>query len=236
MTANPTADLRPEARMDRAMLFQGINLAPGLMANLGAGMVLYKTYGTLNEVTWSPFGGMHRLRGVQAWARDNDHNDRIMQVWLASYRIQYAPLDVSLEVTGGRFWGQDEGFSLELKRFFGDTAVSAYYKNTTTEADKHWQAAGIQFAFPLTPRKDYKVGPLQLRGTDEFSLQPGDHPGHRRTEEPTISSARLWRSIPSRPPALYRSYYNRDRLSAGYLEQNLDRLREAWIKYRVASD
>jgi len=38
---------------------------------------------------------------------------------------------------------------------------------------------------------------------------------------------------PQPTPALYRSYYNRDRLNAAYLEQHLDRLREAWLKYKT---
>jgi len=157
---------RNDPRMDRAMLFQGVNLAPGLLANLGAGMILYDNYGTLNEISWSPGEGTHRLRGLQAWARD-ENSGSTTDVYLGSYRYLYAPLDLSLEVTGGRYWGEDHGFSLELKRFFGDTAVSTFYKNTTTTEGKHWQAAGIQFSFPLTPRKDLKIGPLQVRGTDE---------------------------------------------------------------------
>jgi hypothetical protein len=226
----PFRRFRNDPRMSRAMLFQGINLAPGLMANLGGGMVLYKNYGTLNEVMWSPGEGTHRFRGVQAWSRDTENNNRTQQVYLASYRYLYAPLDLSLEATGGRYWGQDEGFSLELKRFFGDTAVSAYYKNTTTEAGRHWQAAGIQFAFPLTPRKDFKIGPLQVRGTDEFAynLESTLATGNQRTND-VISQALAINPQPT--PALYRSYYNRDRLSAGYLEQHLDRLREAWLLY-----
>jgi len=224
-------DRRTDPRMDRAMLFQGVNLAPGLMANLGAGLVLHNIYGTLNELTWSSVEGAHRLRGVQAWARDPDTR-RTMDVYLGSYRYLYAPLDLSLEVTGGRFWGQDRGFSLELKRFFADTAVSAYYKNSTTAEGKHWQAAGIQFAFPLTPRKDLKLGPIQVRGSDEWSyaqettLAIGD----QKTNDVLTQALAI---NPQPTPALYRSYYNRDRLNAGYIKRHLDRLREAWLRYRT---
>jgi hypothetical protein len=222
---------RNDPRMDRAMLFQGVNLAPGIMANLGAGMVLHDNYGTLNEITWLPGQGTHRLRGIQAWARDPDTR-RETEVYLASYRYLYAPLDLSLELTGGRFWGQDRGFNLELKRFFRDTAVSAYYKNTTAVEGKHWQAAGIQFVFPLTPRKDLKIGPLQVRGADEWSYAQESTLaiGGQKTNNVLTQSLAI---NPQPTPALYRSYYNRDRLSAAYVEQHLERLREAWQRYRI---
>jgi hypothetical protein len=227
----PFRGSRNDARLDRAMLFQGISLAPGLMANLGAGMVLHDNYGTLNEVTWSPGRGTHRLRGVQAWARDPDTR-RITDVYLGSYRYLYAPLDLSLELTGGRYWGQDRGFSLELKRFFGDTAVSAFYKNTTTEAGKHWQAAGLQLVFPLTPRKDLKVGPLQVRGADEwgYAQETTLAIGGQKTNNVLSQSLAI---NPQPTPALYRSYYNRDRLNAAYVEQHLERLREACQRYGI---
>lgn len=229
----PFRGIRNDARLDRAMLFQGVSLAPGLMANLGAGMVLHDNYGTLNEVTWSPGRGTHRLRGVQAWARDPDTR-RITDVYLGSYRYLYAPLDLSLELTGGKYWGQDRGFNLELKRFFGDTAVSAFYKNTTTEAGKHWQAAGLQLVFPLTPRKDLKIGPLQVRGADEwgYAQETTLAIGGQKTNNALSQSLAI---NPQPTPALYRSYYNRDRLNAAYLEQHLERLREAWQKYRIDS-
>lgn len=221
---------RKDPRMDRAMLFQGVSVAPGLLVNFGAGLVVNNTYGTLNEVTWSPGEGGHRLRGVQAWARDPGAH-RTSKVYLGSYRYLFSPLDLSLELTGGRYWGQDKGFSLEMKRFFGDTAVSTFYKNTTTAEGKHWQAAGIQFVFPLTPRKDLKVGPLKVRGADEwgYAQETTLAIGGQRTNN-VVSQALAINPQPT--PAIYRSYYNRDRLNAAYVGQHLDRLLEAWLLYK----
>jgi hypothetical protein len=226
----PLRGSRNDPRMDRAMLFQGINIAPGLMANIGAGLVLHNIYGTMNELTWSPGGGAHRLRATQAWGRDSETR-RTLDVYLGSYRYLYAPLDLSIEATAGRFLWQDRGFSLELKRFFADTAVSTYYKNTKTLEGKHWQAAGIQFVFPLTPRKDLKIGPLQVRGTDEwaYAQETTLAIGGQKTNDVLTQALAI---NPQPTPALYHSYYNRDRLSADYVLQHLDRLREAWRLYR----
>lgn len=224
---------RNDPRMDRAMLFQAVSLTPGIMANLGAGLILHNTYGTLNELTWSPAEGTHRLRGVQAWASDPDTR-RTMDVYLSSYRYFYTPLDLSLEATGGQFWGQDRGFSLELKRFFTDTAVSTYYKNSTTSEGKHWQAAGIQFAFPLTPRKDLKIGSILVRGSDEWSYSQETTLaiGSQKTNDVLKQALAI---NPQPTPALYRLYYNRDRLNADYIKHNLERFKESWLKYHINS-
>ncbi len=225
----PYYNSRRNSRMDRLMLFQGVKPAPGIMANFGGGMILHDVYGTLNEALWSPGDGTHRVRGVQAWAH-NPETHRDTEVYLGSYRYFLAPLDLSLELTAGRFWGQDHGYSLEMKRFFGDTSVSTYYKDSTTSEGKHWQAAGIQFSFPLTPRKDLHVGPIQVRGSDEWSY--GQETtlaiGGQKTNDVLTQSLAI---NPQPTPALYRAYYNRDRLSAAYISQHLDRLRDAWLKY-----
>lgn len=222
---------RNDPRMDRAMLFQGVNLAPGVMANLGAGLVLHNTYGTLNELMWSPGEGTHRLRAAQAWARDQNSR-KTMDMYLGSYRYFFAPYDLSLEVSGGKFWGQDTGFSVELKRFFADTAISTYYKNSTTAERKHWQLAGIQLAFPLTPRKDLKIGPLQIRGSDEWSYSQETTLaiGSQKTNDVLSQGIAI---NPQPTTALYHSYYNRDRLGEDYFKQHIDRLREAWNRYRT---
>jgi hypothetical protein len=225
----PYRGRRSAPRMDRGMLFQGVNLAPGLMANLGAGLVLHDIYGTWNEMIWSPSEGTHRFRGMQGWARNKETRQNL-DVYLGSYRYYHAPLDLTLEATGGKFWGQDRGFSLEMKRFFGDTAVSTYYKNSKTAEGKRWQVAGIQFGFPLTFGKDYKAGSVVVRGANEwgYAQETTLAIGGQKTNDVLSQSLGI---NPQPNPALYNAYYNRDRLSAGYISQHLERLRDAWVRY-----
>lgn len=224
------ANSRNQPLMDRLMLFQGISLAPGLIANLGGGMILHDNYGTLNELTWSPGSGTHRFRLAQAYARDSDSRTTT-RVWLGSYRMYLAPLDLFLEGTVGRFWGQDTGGHVALKRFFGDTAVELYYKNTETTEQKRWQAAGLQFSFPLTPRRDMQRAPLQVRGADEwgYAQETVLAINGQRTND-TISSALGINPLPSAD--IYRSYLNRDRLNEDYILTHKQRIKEAWQTFR----
>ncbi|MBC7961697.1 MAG: hypothetical protein H7Y05_01990, partial [Steroidobacteraceae bacterium] len=224
-------DNRNDSRMERLMLFQGIRLFPSLMANIGAGMLYHDSYGTLNELTWTPGDGNHRVKLTQGWT-EQSRTHKQDEVFLGSYRYYFAPLDLSLEATAGKFIAQDRGFVFELKRFFGDTAVSFYYKNSTGTDSKHWEAAGIMFSFPLTPRQDMKPGILQIRGSDmwiysqettlknnEFASKRGDlnyfapYP-LTITPQPTVG--------------LLQAYQNRDRLNGAYIRQHLDRMRDSW--------
>jgi len=235
---NPSYYNPTPARMERLMLFQGINLLPGVMANIGGGQILPDINGTLNELSWQPGDGSHLVTLEQSWGR-NSKTDFTQTSYLASYRYYYTPLDLSLGGTAGRFWAQDKGFQLELKRFFGDTAVSIYYKNTRIQESMSqglplkWQAAGIQFAFPLTPEKDMKhYYKMQLRGADQW--------GYAQETTVARSNSAGANYLPPVPlalnplpsTALLRSYYNRDRLSGEYIASHLDRLRAAWIRYR----
>jgi hypothetical protein len=224
------ASSRHDARMDRLMFFQGVSLLPGLMVSLGGGMIQHDIYGTLNELNWSPGSGRHSFRLLQAWAYDDDA-DKDLNVWLASYRLYIASLDLHLVGTGGRFWDQDTGGMLELKRFFGDTAVSLYYKNTVTSTDdKRWQAAGIQFSFPLSFRRDMKAAPVQIRGTDEWSYFQETilAVGGQETNNIAVGLG----NIPQTSGSLQRIYLNRDRMNADYINAHLERLKDAWQLFR----
>jgi hypothetical protein len=227
----PFAPSRTNARMDRLMLFQGVRLLPGLLANLGGGMVQHDTYGTVNELNWSPGSGRHSFKLVQGWANDNDTSQNL-NLLLASYRLFIAPLDLSIEGTVGRFWGQDTGGMVELKRFFGDTSVALYYKDTETYRDNNrWQIAGIQFSFPLTFRRDMKAAPLQVRGTDQWSyLQETVVTGDGQQSNNAVTSG--LGVTPAFSGSINRSYLNRDRLNAAYIQEHLGRLKEAWLAWR----
>jgi len=223
----PFRDMRLGAVMDRAMLFQAVKLSPGLMANLGAGMVQHQVYGTLDELFWSPAGSVHRLGFRYGYGDDSDTSTQFRS-YLGSYRYLYAPLDLYLEGTGGRFWGGDTGFELDVKRFFGDTAVSFYYKRVEQVNHQLVQAIGVQFSFPLTPRRDMNPSIVQVKGSNAWSYaqesEVGNVPGHNVVG---LSIA----TVPEPYYNLTDVFYNRDRLSESYLREHLLRLRDACLSY-----
>jgi len=228
----PLRSSRKGTTFERLMLFQTVKLAPTLMANLAAGEYLHDTYGTVNEVMWTPGSGTHRLRFKQAYL-ENDTvtgNDRKREAYLASYRYFFRPLDLYLEGTVGRFYNNDQGGTVELKRFFGDTAFSVYYKNTKQPGAKdRIQVGGVQFAFPLTPRRDMKPYRVQVRGSNEWAYAMET----KIAENGEVNTFYEPVGINPQPGSRMENLmYNRDRLSEGYLREHLLRLRDAYIKYR----
>jgi hypothetical protein len=221
---------RKNSQMDRLMLFQALKPTPSLLVNLGGGMILHDSYGTLNEAIWTPGDGSHRFAVKQAYTsqRINGSPSSNNEVYLASYRYYSSPLDLYLTGTGGRFFDNDKGFSLELKRFFGDTALSVYYRNSRTASNENVQIGGMQISFPLTPRRDMKPYPVQLKGSDDWSY----------ALETKIASSGEKNSVgtsigvnPQPPFNLEHVFFNRDRLSEPYIRKHLLRIRDAYLTY-----
>jgi hypothetical protein len=217
---------RQSSRFDRLMLFQAIKPLPSVMISLGAGMVLNDAYGTLNEAIWTPGSGDHRFKIKQVYI-ENSTSHKKNHVYLGSYRYYFNPLDLYLEGTGGKFLDNDKGFNVELKRFFGDTAFSVYYKDSWTTSREHVQVAGVQAAFPLTLRRDMKPYPLQVKGAEEWSYGQETRivsPGGSNYVSTSIG-------VNPKPPFdLDRVFYNRDRLSEAYIKRHLLRLRDAYLQ------
>lgn len=223
-------DYRNNSRIERLMLFQALKAGPDVMLNIGGGMVLHDEYGTLNEVMWNPGNGAHLFMLKQAYVSGNDSQNQVTrnEVYLGSYRFYFNPLDLYLTATGGKFYDNDKGFNIELKRFFGDTAFSVFYTNSRTTAHENVQVGGVQVAFPLTPRREMKPYPLQLKGYDEWSYAQEIKivaPGSANTVNPSIGVN------PQPAYNLEHIFYNRDRLSEMYIRKHLLRLRDAYIKY-----
>jgi len=230
---------RGPSQLDRLMLFQAFQPLPSVLLQAGGGMVLPDRYGVLNEAAWTPGEGRHRFRLAQGW-NENDRTSKQSDLLIGSYRYFYAPLDLSLEAAAGKFWAEDTGVSLELKRFWEDTAVSFYFKDSKGLDDKKWRAVGIQFSLPLTPRRDMRpVAKMQLRGTEEWSYAQETTLKNNNVNSPRGSLNYLApypltiNPLPSQ--ALSRSFHNRDRLNASYIRQHVERLREAWLNYGTSA-
>ncbi len=221
---------RTSSQFDRLMLFQAIRVTPYVMVNLGGGMIVPDYTGTLNEVMWTPGDGTHRFTIRQAYASASNEQTlpQIRQVYLGSYRYYFSPLNLYLEGTVGRFFDNDQGLRIEMKRFFGDTAFSLYYVDSQTPSGERVKVGGVMIALPLTPRRDMKPGLLQVTGYNDWSYSQSSkivNPG----EPNTVSTPVGVDPVP--PYNLEHIFYNRDRLSEAYIREHLFRLRDAYRIY-----
>lgn len=227
---------RKPAEIERLMLLQTLKIPASIMLNLGAGMVAHEQYGILNEALWNPGSGEHQFMVIQGSRQDNVTKNK-SDLLLGAYRFYYSPLNLSIQGTVGKFLAEDSGAKLEVKRFWDDTSVSFYYKDMKGVDNKKWQAVGLQFNFPLTPRRDMKpVAKIQLRGSEEWSYYQETTLKNNNVNSPRGELNYLpnyaLASIPQPSTSLYRSFYNRDRLSENYLKSHLERLRDSWLLYK----
>jgi len=207
--------------LDRIFVTQNVKLFPGLVTQFGAGMYLEDVYGVLNDTLWYSESGSHRLR--MRLGRFDRKDASANDVWIGSYRYLFKPLDLYLEASAGQFFNEDRGVQFEAKRFFGDTSVSA----VVTDTDE--QMISFRITFPLTPRKDFKPGVIQLRGTDRFGYQLSTVLADRGDSNPTTFGLG---QMPRTMADMERVMYNSDRFSRYETERHIKRMHDAYQQYK----
>lgn len=192
-----------------------------LLNTTSVGQFRGDSYGILNHTNFTTTSGEHgfNLR-VGSFEDKNDKSLDKRDVYIGSYRYLYAPLDFFTEVSYGKYWNQDTGAMLQLKRFFGETSVALYYKDT----EKAY--IGFDVSIPLTWRKSNRPEIGQIKGKKDFTY--GIRTVVRSAENLLTPSGAI---VPTTDLELITHYLDRDRLNASYVKEHLDRMREAYVTY-----
>jgi len=173
--------------------------------------------GFLNHTNLTTTSGEHGFNLRIGSFENQDISEDTRDIYLGSYRYYYAPLDLFGEVTYGQFWNQDQGGMLQLKRFFGDTSIALYLKDTTQTY------AGFELSLPLTWEKTPNTQWGKLHGKKDFSY------GIRTVVNDQNNNLQpAGAIIPKNDLELETEYLNRDRLNAQYIRTHLDRLSQAY--------
>ncbi|GAL24244.1 hypothetical protein JCM19239_3947 [Vibrio variabilis] len=207
--------------VDRILFHQGLRLPAGIMAQASVGQIATDYQGGTGELRWQSPQGTHKF-GFEASYYQNKHNrDEVGATpILGHYRYYFDQYDWAIEANAGQYWEGDKGFTLTSKHWFGDTAVSLYFQHT----DKSF--AGLNLSFPLSFRKSMKPAPIQIRGIEQWTWGYRTMVGEYNALEGTLArTSDLQNQID-------RNYYNRDRLSAKYINANLTRLKDAYLQFK----
>jgi hypothetical protein len=212
---------RHTSTVDRILLHQGIALPAGMLAQVSAGQIASHYQGGTSEWRWQSTQGTHKLGLEASYYRDKrDDNADVVKPMLAHYRYYIDQYDWALEANAGQYWAGDKGFTVTSKHWFGDTSVNLYYQKT----DKSF--AGLSLSIPLSFRKDMSPAPLQIRGIEQWTY------GYRTmVNNPSNDLNGSLAATSDLQNSIDRNYYNRDRLSASYINANLLRLKDAYMKY-----
>lgn len=158
---------------NRTLFHQLINLpALNTQARLSAGTAYTVWDGRQIETSTQTDNGRHKL-GFTEGSFKNDalayNNERHYR--LVNYRFANNDQQTSVtEVTQGKFWAGDKGFSINQRFWHGETTLNIYLRRTRmTDSQPLVSFAGIQFAIPFTPRENKSLEHLGVRGVSQWT-------------------------------------------------------------------
>ena len=152
--------------------------------------------------------------------KDNDNDER--KIYLGSYGYYFNPKDLLIELTAGKYWNQDTGFDLKLKRYFGDIAIIFFYQNTTDQ----YIGAGIEI--PLVPNRIKNPKYVQMQGKKDFNYYIRST---IRRADGTNKVMPAGAKVPKTDFEISSEFTNRDRFTTSYLRNHIYRFLDVYKRY-----
>jgi len=210
----------------RTLLHQLVNVPSiNTQARLSVGTAYSTWDGHQLETSTQSDNGRHRL-GLALGSFKNDtlpaNNHKNYE--LATYRYAHDDrMSTVTELTTGKYWGGDKGWSLGQRFWHGDTALNIYLRRTRMTASAPLVSfAGLQLSIPITPRVNKGVQHLALRGTNQWTYTLESRVFDR---ENLLTGG--YGEVPRMGDTLIQTF-NRDRNSTRYLESSLMRAKSAF--------
>ena len=195
-------------------------------ARLSLGTAYTAWEGRQIETSSQTNNGRHKF-GITAGSFKNDalqfNNEKTYK--LANYRFAHDDSQSTVtEITQGKFWGGDKGFSVAQRFWHGDTALNIYIRRTRmTETSPLVSFAGLQFSIPFTSRENKSFEHLSVRGSNQWTYTLESRIFDK---ENRITGG--YGEIPKIGESLVQTF-NRDRNSTPYLENNMGRIKNAFV-------
>ncbi len=194
-------------------------------ARLSVGTAYNTWNGHQLETSSQSDNGRHRLGlAVGSFKNDTLPTNNHKNYELATYRYAHEDrMSAVTELTTGKYWGGDKGWSIGQRFWHGDTAVNIYLRRTRmAESAPLVSFAGLQFSIPITPRVNKGMQHLALRGTNQWTYTLESRVFDR---ENLLTGG--YGEVPRIGDTLVQTF-NRDRNSTRYLESSLMRAKSAF--------
>lgn len=155
--------------------------------------------------------------------------------YLLSYNYFFPEYDTFFEINGGKYWNQDKGFDVKLKRYFLDVACYLTYSQSKADTffsekiDKH---AGIGIEIPLTLRYIKGYNAFQLKGINNFDYHVLTTVGREDGSNTVLANSN---TIPNLNINIKNYFYNNNRLQISYIKEHLFRFHDAYKKYAIGT-
>jgi hypothetical protein len=224
---------RYESEIDRIMVHQAFQTPYNIMTQFSGGYIAGDYIGLMNESQWTSESGRHSVGlelGEFSYIDNTDSYGNSVDnlaTRLGSYQLSVPEWDWQLKATAGKFMQGDVGMRVTSSHWLGDVRLDASYQKTTADgASESEKFVTLAVAIPLTLWRDMSPGYVQVRGIDQYTygIQTRVGDTHNNLSSGLGANFELQHS-------LSRQYNNRERLSVLYLEQNEQRLRNAYLRY-----
>jgi len=210
----------------RTLLHQLVNMPSiNTQARLSVGTAHTTWDGRQIETSTQSDSGRHRLSlTAGSFKNDNLNANNQKNYGLATYRYSHDDrMSTVTELTTGKYWGGDKGWSIGQRFWHGDTALNIYLRRTrVTESAPLVSFAGLQFSIPITPRVNKGMQYLALRGTNQWTYTLESRVFDR---ENLLTGG--YGEVPRIGDGLTQ-IFNRDRNSTRYLQSSLVRAKSAF--------
>ncbi|MBL4607286.1 MAG: YjbH domain-containing protein [Pseudomonadales bacterium] len=182
-------------------------------SSLFLGLSAYDYRSLVNESIYFTKSGRHKF-SILAGLYDNIYETNISRTsYLARYRHYLPRYNLASTITWGQFWEEDQGARIDLKFWFGDTAVDVFYKDTDSAF------IGIGVSLPLTPKRTFNSRLAQIKGPNNWHYALQTRVRNSRNNV-SFQSALL----PPHPLSLDHVMFNEDRLNPLYVQKNANRI------------
>jgi hypothetical protein len=211
---------------NRTLFHQLINLPSiNTQARLSSGTAYAVWDGQQIETSTQSDNGRHKFSFTSgSFKTDTLVNFNQRDYNLVNYRFANNGMQTQMtEITKGKFWGGDKGFSINQRFWHGDTTLNIYFRRTRmSETQPLVSFAGVQIAIPFTPRENKSLAHFGLRGVSQWTYTLETKVLER---ENFITGG--YGEVPKVGDSLV-STFNRDRNSTRYLESNLIRTKSVF--------
>jgi len=216
----------------RTLLHQLVNVPIfNTQARLSLGTAYTTWDGHQLETSTQSDNGRHRFGlAVGSFKNDSLPANNHKNYALTTYRYAHDDhISTVTELTTGKYWGGDKGWSIGQRFWHGDTALNIYLRRTRmAESAPLVSFAGLQFSIPITPRLNKGMQHLALRGTNQWTYTLESRVFDR---ENLLTGG--YGEAPRMGDSLVQTF-NRDRNNTRYLESSLIRAKSAF--YDLSAD
>lgn len=164
------AQKHPPAGVDASLLSYLKSWPRGITTQLSAGLLSRTETGVMADAAWVSPNRRWRL-GASAGSFESDTDSRQREPLLASMRYSLVPGIWQIEAMAGQFMGGDQGFKLASMHWFGRSRMQIFYRSSASSDETvmpQRDFMGFIFSVPLGPAKAFSIGPMTIRGRDQW--------------------------------------------------------------------